>query len=172
MQPKKGPFILLFSLLLVLIFIVGVRYGQRVEQTNKTVSYLLSLTPSAPTPTEGPLRFQTYEHKPCGLQFIYPSTISKKNEASDEAAFEQKKHTLLAFSCQKNPKLLSFFEGEKVATEEIKFQKRTLRVKTRSEEGQKLILLTLQNPLNGKTVYLMVDEKLYPLFESSLIFLK
>ncbi len=42
---KKTSYIFLFFLLIVLIFILGVRYGQKVEKNNKVVDYILSITP-------------------------------------------------------------------------------------------------------------------------------
>ena len=42
---KQGSYIFLFLLIVLLIFILGVRYGQKVEKNNKVVDYLLSITP-------------------------------------------------------------------------------------------------------------------------------
>jgi hypothetical protein len=50
---KNKPHLLLIFLAVILAFILGVRYGQGVEKNNKTVDYLLSITPthsSSPTP--------------------------------------------------------------------------------------------------------------------------
>lgn len=42
---KKTSYIFLFLLFFILIFILGVRYGQKVEKNNKVVDYILSITP-------------------------------------------------------------------------------------------------------------------------------
>lgn len=42
---KKTSYFFLFFLFVVLIFILGVRYGQKVEKNNKVVDYILSITP-------------------------------------------------------------------------------------------------------------------------------
>lgn len=42
---KKTSYVFLFFLFVVLIFILGVRYGQKVEKNNKVVDYILSITP-------------------------------------------------------------------------------------------------------------------------------
>lgn len=42
---KTKPYLFLFFLIVILVFILGVRYGQRVEKNNKIVDYLLSITP-------------------------------------------------------------------------------------------------------------------------------
>ncbi|MFA5770185.1 MAG: hypothetical protein WC894_01660 [Patescibacteria group bacterium] len=57
---KLKPFLFLFFLITILVFILGVRYGQRVEKNNKVVDYILSITPfptytpypSVPLPTK------------------------------------------------------------------------------------------------------------------------
>ncbi|MEK7097092.1 MAG: hypothetical protein AAB705_04020 [Patescibacteria group bacterium] len=51
---KLKPYLFLFFLIVILIFILGVRYGQRVEKNNKVVDYILSITPY-PTYTPYPL---------------------------------------------------------------------------------------------------------------------
>lgn len=51
---KTKPYLFLFFLVVMLAFVIGVRYGQRVEKNNKVVDYLLSITPY-PTYTPFPL---------------------------------------------------------------------------------------------------------------------
>lgn len=51
---KTKPYLFLFFLIVILVFILGVRYGQRVEKNNKIVDYLLLITPY-PTYTPYPL---------------------------------------------------------------------------------------------------------------------
>lgn len=145
---KSGPYILLFILAVILVFIIGVRYGQRVEKANKVVSSLLTITPTR-KPTEPPLEFKTFENKTCGITFLYPSALSVQKEGSVSAVLgKNKKHTI-AFSCEKaNP----FGTTSDVAT----------------ESGQ--IILKKFNPQNGRTVYFLLSEELSPLLETSLKF--
>ncbi len=85
---KKGPYILLGVLLLILIFILGVRYGQNVEKTNKTISYVLSLTPKlTPTlqPSPTPISYATSSSKIWRIKYIYPSNLKVKEDASKSA---------------------------------------------------------------------------------------
>ena len=42
---KIKPYLFLFFLVVILVFILGVRYGQRVEKNNKVVDYILKITP-------------------------------------------------------------------------------------------------------------------------------
>ena len=42
---KTKSYALLFAMILILIFILGVRYGQKVEKNDKAVDYILSITP-------------------------------------------------------------------------------------------------------------------------------
>lgn len=42
---KLNSYIFLFVLFIVLTFILGVRYGQKIEKNNKVVDYILKITP-------------------------------------------------------------------------------------------------------------------------------
>ncbi len=85
---KKGPYILLGVLLLILIFILGVRYGQSVEKTNKTVNYVLSLTPKltpSPFPPPTPITYATSSSKTWRIKYTYPSNLKVKEDPSKSA---------------------------------------------------------------------------------------
>jgi hypothetical protein len=78
---KSKPYLVLFLLLLILVFILGIRYGQKVEKTNKVINYVLSITPTAPiSPT--PLKYATSESKIWKIKFTYPSFLKVKEDAS------------------------------------------------------------------------------------------
>lgn len=88
---KLKSYLLLFVLIVILFFILGVRYGQKVEKTNKTINYILSITPrisptSPPTPT--PIKYATYESKLKKInKIIYPSGLKIKEDATTSAIF-------------------------------------------------------------------------------------
>lgn len=42
---KKTPYVFLIVLIVVLVFIIGFRSGQKTEKTNKIIDYILSITP-------------------------------------------------------------------------------------------------------------------------------
>ena len=72
-KPKTLVFIVI--LLLILFFVLGFRYGQSVEKTNKVFDFLLSITPTKkPTPTPSPTNFifEEYKSRRWGLRFKYP----------------------------------------------------------------------------------------------------
>ncbi len=170
MRSKKGPFILILLLLIALVFIVGVRYGQRVEMTNKATSLSLSLTPKGPTATKSPLRFTTYVNKTCGFELLHPSTVNVIKQSTDEAKLSAEANLAVAVSCGKTPSFASFFEDKTVATQEVRFQNQVYQAKSRQVSNQKYIYLKIRNPFSGTPVFLAVEEKLFPLVESSLIF--
>ncbi|GIW64522.1 MAG: hypothetical protein KatS3mg092_0455 [Patescibacteria group bacterium] len=68
------PYLFLLTLIIILVFIIGVRYGQQVERVNKTINYLLSITPSkspTPTPTWTIIQYKTKT----GIKINYPSFL-------------------------------------------------------------------------------------------------
>lgn len=88
---KKGSYLFIYFLLLVFIFILGVRYGQRVEKNNKVVDYFLSITPTPKPPTPTPVKYSEYKSKKWGLKFTYPENLKvKESTAASEIFFEIK----------------------------------------------------------------------------------
>lgn len=75
---RTAPYALLFSLILVLIFIAGVRYGGDVEKTNKQI---VSTTVTSPTQQEQmatPTPNTVYASKninECGIEFLIPAGL-------------------------------------------------------------------------------------------------
>jgi hypothetical protein len=146
LKNKPGPYLLIIALVVSLTFIIGVRYGQKVEKTNKTISYLLSITPAKtqPFPTASSLKFETYESKDCGIKFLYPLWESiHKNVGSQEAELTDRKDNYIYFTCEKN------------SSPEATLDKNLAQLK-------------LKNPFNYKTIYVTVSKNLLPLFETSL----
>lgn len=79
---KKTPYVFLFLLTVVLVFVIGFRSGQRTEKTNKVIDYLLSITPSpshSPTP---PITYQEYKSKKWGLKFTFPDNLEVKESTN------------------------------------------------------------------------------------------
>lgn len=147
MPQKPGPYILFFSLIAILVFIIGIRYGQNVEKTNKKVNFYLSLPPTKPpAPTETPLEFNTYKHPGCGLSFLYPNSLKIEKESSYSAKLKNGK-IFISFDCQKN------------ATAEP----------TIDPKYQTLEKLNLKN---GKKIIFLIEKSLLPLLEKSLEFIK
>ena len=97
---NKAPLALLFGLTAILIFIVGVRYGQHVESTNKQNAFNLSLTPQQqPTVPVKKLQYNVYTHKPCRVEFVIPNSLKKTKESSTSAIFQDNSKDVLTFTC-------------------------------------------------------------------------
>jgi len=78
---KPKTLVLIVVILLILFFILGVRYGQKVEKANKAIDFLLSITPTpkpTTTPTPTPLIFEEYKSKRWGIRFRYPKNFEVK----------------------------------------------------------------------------------------------
>ncbi|MGB9707524.1 MAG: hypothetical protein ACPL1D_02095 [Microgenomates group bacterium] len=94
---RMKSYLLLTFLLMILFFILGVRYGQKVEKTNKVIDYFLSITPTpipTHTPTLTPITFEEYKSKRWGLKFKYPSNLQiKESTNTAEILIEEKEST-------------------------------------------------------------------------------
>jgi hypothetical protein len=168
MNQKKGPFVLLGVLFVLLVFIVGVKYGKQVEKADKTISFVLSITPTRPPEPTKPIGYSTFLNKGCGVQFLYPDTLKVEKNASAEASLVEGKAEAVQISCAKeNPiQAMLLSPDTKLATQEAKLKTQT--IKTRTQTGT--VYFQIKNPQNGKQVYVAIDSHFYPLFESTLQF--
>lgn len=170
MSKKRGPFILLSALIIVLAFIVGVRYGQTVEKANKVIDYLnkLALTPS-PTPVKPtPIEFKTYQNKICGVSFLYPSSFSLK-DATNEAVFaDESGAKQIDLSCPPLNVLRPSSQPTQPTPTPIDLTFKSQTIKANLVNNQSMYDLHLVNPKNGKSIEVIINTKLYALFEKSL----
>lgn len=169
MQKRIGPWLLLTTLIVVLVFIGGVRYGQRVEKTNEQVEATLSVTPTK-TPEKADLKFSTYSNKRCGLEFLYPAHLQVRQLASTSAQFTAGGSTVISFSCGRTDPFEKMLTGSKTATQEIIFQDKPVITTVQEEKSIRKFFLTIQNPVTNQFNYFILQENLYPLFEKSLEF--
>ncbi len=166
---KRGPWILLTTIIIILVFILGLRYGQKVEQANKTISYILSITPT-PKPIETSVKFVSYTNKTCGITFLYPDLLSKEKETTNSAQFDQSSKLKLAFSCDKKDPFLAEIDPQHVATQAVTFQKQKINVTLSRQDDGSFYFVNAENPFMAKPVFFKIDSDLYPLIESSLKF--
>lgn len=148
------------------MFIIGVRYGTKVEQANKTIPYLqkLSLTPVNPTPT---IQYLTYKLEGCKVQFTYPSYLVKSYEKPRGISLDNsQKQTILTLNC--SPELaVAEPETEKITTEEIKLKNKKTTA-TIPKEG--FLRFIIQHPQKRTITIVTIHKSLYSLFESSFQF--
>lgn len=161
MSKKTLPYLFLAFLFAILLFILGVRYGQRVEQVNKTIDYIVKMPPS-PTaqPTTQPVAFTEYSHIGCSLSFLIPNTLEKIKESSNSAVFSgQDKKLDIAFSCEKTP----FIQSK---SERIINLNRTIRsFETETKDAHSY---RFYHSITGKVVTLTVRKQYLPLIQKSL----
>jgi len=164
---RKAPYIFLSILLLVVIFLIGVRYGQQVELVNKNIKLLISLPPSPPLkPTTPPLQFTQYSHKGCFLSFLLPNLLEKTQEGSFSAVFAEeksgKKQLAISLSCSKNNEITPAFP----LPSPIRIQSTTLYPKTVNN----MFVLEFKHPLKQLYLSLSIKKDLFPLLQKSLSF--
>ncbi len=166
MNKKKAPYIFLLVLFIILVFVVGIRYGQRVERANRTIDYLKKYLPTQePTPE---VEFATINHDECGILFLAPKNLKVEKTKSGLTASEYGK-AVISIQCfvrggaDKKPE-------EKVATESIRFANEDIVAKVIKRDGITLYNITRINPKNGKIVSIFVKKSLFPLFEKTFAF--
>jgi len=106
---RRGPYYFITALLLILFFIVGVRYGQRVEKTNNKISQTLSVTPK-PSPSIDISKFKSYKSNLCDMEFLYPSKLEIIDNTTPSANLESEKEVVFSFLCDKKEVEEIFFK--------------------------------------------------------------
>lgn len=168
---KRGPIIFLITLTIILVFILGIRYGQRVEKTNKAINYFLSLPPTKPPePTQKPLEFKEFVNKTCGIKFLYPNNFKLKDSSFSGSLSEQSVDQFV-FDCNIKSKLLAGLNDPQLASAEVNFKevKKQVKIATILPNWYNF---QIYNTLNAKNIYIGINKSLYPLFEKSLEFVK
>ncbi len=158
---KKGPVILISLLTIVLFFILGMQYGKMVEKTDKTITYLLSLTPTKqPSPTNNDaISYKTFNNKLCNLSFLYPSTLIIKKESSTEALLNSKSESI-AVTCNKELPI-----STKMASSEAQLDNK----KGLLLSNEETIEYRVRNNSN-KLIVITVSKTLGPLIEKTFLF--
>lgn len=166
MNSKIGPYILLGLLALTLIFILGVRYGQKVEKTNRFIEYAISLPTGRPQPTTAPLAFNTFMNKECGIKFLYPLALEIQTNSSESAILTENKKPVIQINCLEIP--VKSTERKNIAIEEVQLKNKKIIAEVINNQ----LSFNLVNPLNGKTLSIFIVKNLYPLFEKSFEFVE
>lgn len=164
---KPLPYLFLFFLVVILVFIIGIRYGQRVEKTNKTINYILSLTPTKSTTSPTMVQYKKYVNSTCGIEFIYPSNLAKK-ESTVSALFTQAGQAELEIDCFTQSQLLEILKDEDIATAEIEFQSK--KIESKVTNNNQVYVFSVIHPKTKKRLNIAIKKYLYPLFERTVEF--
>ncbi|NTU46034.1 hypothetical protein HGA88_00210 [Candidatus Roizmanbacteria bacterium] len=162
------PFLFMGVLVMILIFVGGVRYGTSVEKTNKKIAFILSITPTPRlSPSVAPtVSFQTLRLPTCGISFLYPTVYTLQKSASDEAVLQEQGKDILSLNCQ-DPLQSLKIESPKTASESVKLSTTTVAFTT-PQPG--MYLFTFQNPMNRRKIQATVSKTYFDLFETTLEF--
>ncbi len=162
---KKGPYILIGGLFLIVTFIAGLQYGKQVEKANKIITAVLSISPTSPQkPLE--ISYIRFEHAQCGVSFVYPSLISVIKQSSSSALLENKQaEEKIELNCDP---VVTNVNNINMATESAKIAGKEVTINILDK---KMIDFTLTNSKTGKRIHFVASYNLLPLFEETLTFL-
>jgi len=168
---KKGPYIFLTALFVILLFIIGVRYGQKVEQVNKTINYYLSLPPTQPPEKINPLNYETYTLTTCGISFLYPNNLTFTERPNAVYFTDKNNKDMLKIDCLPLNILVDY--SAPVATTEVMFKKKKVSadIYKNIKDNNEYYLLYLDNFVKNKQVICYIEKSLFPLFEKTVEFI-
>jgi len=161
----------IFSLIALLMFIVGFRYGRKVDTAEKTY---VPPTPrpeatsiSFPTPTPFSQEFAYFTHKDCGISFVLPKNYEEQKKSSDEARLKVLDEEIVV-NCNKKKVAeirLALADLQEESVEKIGSQK--VNIYTAPGNKDRWVML---NNVDQKYVYFLTPKSLTPLIIKTLGF--
>src|SRR3989338_7263940 len=168
MKTNIKPYLLLFCLLSIVLFLAGFRYGRKVEQLDK--KYVQPTKIISPTkalnPTSKPVGFRSYNSLPCQVSFLIPDNF--KSEASEEGDLLSNKNQSIIISCQQKEirKIMIDYED---ATPSAQYKIAGQKVNV-FETGKNRSLWTVKNPNNQELILFQADDNLIPIIIKTIEF--
>jgi hypothetical protein len=158
MIPSKS-IIFLLLLVSVILFLVGINIGRKVEDTNQKIAITPTKVPAKPTMIPSPLSYETFIQSDCGVTFLYPKNLKESNASSSSASLLSSQETL-KLTC--NTKDTTDFTTKKETYKEegiitLNGQKVTLY------SQNQMTFFLYKNPYNGKNIVFEVSKNLQSL---------
>lgn len=166
MGKKIGPYLFLAFLFIIVVFIVGVRYGQFINTINRTVTPPVKPTTAPVPPISSPLEFKSYVSKLCALEFLYPSSLTVQESTREALLKGGKQH--IHISCTEQNSMDKTLGDDHIATAELSFRRRPIKAKS-TEDGS-TYTFSFIHPNTGKRITVELSKTLFPLFDKSLSF--
>jgi hypothetical protein len=159
MSGRILPYLFLSFLAVILAFTMGVRYGTRVEQSNKVITYFLTTTPPQPKPTEpdSPQEFAVRAFKDCGVSVLVPKEAAG---VTPTAASE------VRVACEKVTPVPTTAKAEATVT----INGKKVPVVPDSAFGNHA-RMQITHPKTGRLIDISFPREYLPLFEQTLTFL-
>ena len=168
LKGKKGPYILLFILVITLFFILGLQYGKMVEKADKTINYILSITPTqklTPTPQLN-LTYTSFELAPCNISILYPSNMYIENQGNAKAKIiSNNKLQFIEIICPEGQLPTPTVTGKPITLDNNAATQYEV-----TKTSIKAIEYRVRNPITNRLVIITTDKDTAPLLIKSLEF--
>lgn len=158
MNKNLKPIFLLFFLLSIIIFLVGFRYGRKIERLDK--SYIpptptLIATPS-PIASPTPVNYSTkqFKSKLCGISFLIPDNFKTSQKNYQEIlSYNQQK---IIVNCQ--PEVEEIFNDYKNTTPSAEYKINRQQIDVYQEKNQ--VIIFSPNSAINRLIQITTDPKL------------
>lgn len=172
MKTKLLPYIFLFVLLIIAVFLFGLQYGKRVQDVNELVAYVMSITPSPTIHMEAPksptpVAYKRVMVKPCAVSFTAPDTFESTSETSTSARIAYETQPAILVSCART--IVESPNLPIVATVSGVLDSASISATLKGKENKQYEIL-VKHPRTGKNISLTIPEGLYSLVSSSFVF--
>lgn len=159
-------FILIFVLGLLLMFIIGIRLGKKIERSDRRAQELK--TAKNQSSQQPDFAVKKFISKACGVTFVYPSLFKEENEATDEARLTDGKE-IITLLCDKY-KMSRFLTKKKKLSVTKTFTVDEVEITIYPSEVPDTVYLYFLHPDSEKQILARMPNELLSLFQSTLVF--
>ena len=168
MKTNIKPYLLLFCLLSIVLFLAGFRYGRKVEQLDK--KYVQPTKIISPTkalnPTSKPVGFRSYNSLPCKVSFLIADDFKKMTD--DDSELLSNKIQSIIINCQQKEirkTMIDYEDATPSAQYKLTGQKVNVYEMTKNKS-----LWTVKNPFNQELILFVADNNLIPIIIKTIEF--
>src|SRR3989338_7370349 len=169
MKTNIKPYLLLFFLLSIVLFLAGFRYGRKVEQIDKTYippTKIISPTKPQTSPTPYSIGFRNYNSLPCQVSFLIPDNFKKMTD--DNSELLSNKIQSIKINCQQKKirkTMIDYEDATPSAQYKLTGQKVNVYEMTKNKS-----LWTVKNPFNQELILFVADNNLIPIIIKTIEF--
>lgn len=175
MWKKPKPLVIILILSAVLLFIIGIRLGKKIEridqrnieQINQRRQAAL-LSKQKLTPTTPPFALKKFFSPVCGLQFFYPAGFAEYEQSTDEARLTYQDQ-IISVHCNRS-KIIGFIDRKPSMQSEGTRKIQEVDVKLYEAETPDTLFVFFTHPINEKNILMRLPRHLLDLFEATVLF--
>lgn len=168
MKTSSRPIMILFILTSILLFVIGIRLGKKIQQVDLETQ-INSLKQKNIKPTIAPFTVKKFISAPCGVQFLYPGVFKEYEQSTDEARLTYQ-NQVISLHCNSS-KIIGFNDLKASMKSRGTRKIDEIEISLYESEVSDNDYLYFTHPKNKKNILMRLPRSLWDLFETTVKFL-